>query len=87
MTFQPTYILFSDELAEMLDLPFNDYDHPLTEHDINAGIMKYALANKGITGQQLNHDRVLWQAMDVNQSMIITTETIWNYLLKYLEEI
>ena len=86
MAFKPKYILFDDDLTEMFELPHSNKDNLLSEYDILAGIIKYALSHEGMTGQTLNHDSTLWRALDVNPHMPITIQTIWHYLAKYLEE-
>ena len=87
MAFKPKYILFDDTLTEMFELPLSNKDNLLSEYDILAGIIKYALSHEGMTGRQtLNHDRALWRALDVNHSVPITIQSIWHYLAKFLEE-
>lgn len=86
MAFKPKYILFDYDLTEMFELPRSNKDNLLSEYDILAGIIKYALIHEGMTGQTLNHDKTLWRALDVNHSVPITIQTIWHYLAKFLEE-
>ena len=86
MSFKPKYILYDDDLTEMFELPHSNKDNLLSEYDILVGIIKYALSHEGMAGQTLNYDSALWRALDVNQNITITMQSIWYYLAKFLEE-
>ena len=78
------YEIINDNFAEMFGYQIGEH---AIDKDIISRIIDHAMNHNGMNGYDFTFDPLIWNILDLNHQMTLTLNNVWDYAIKYVEEL